>query len=63
MEIVQYVNFTAPGEKEKLEQLMHECNSELELQSKVSKAFKLSSIDARVVVKRFRNKFNQIKQQ
>ena len=63
MEIVQYVQFTDPTEKEKLEQLMKECSSELELQQKVSKQFKLSSIDARVVVKRFRNKFNQIKQQ
>lgn len=63
MEIIQYVNFTDPTEKEQLEQLMKESNSELELQSKISKKFKLSSIDARVVVKRFRNKFNQIKQQ
>ena len=63
MEIIQYVQFTDPTEKEKLEQLMKECNSELELQSKISKTFKLSNIDARVVIKRFRNKFNQIKQQ
>ena len=63
MEIVQYVQFTEPDEKEKLEQLMKECSSELELQSKIAKTFKISNIDARVVVKRFRNKINQIKQQ
>lgn len=63
MKIIQYVEFTEPGEKEKLEQLMKDSNSELELRSKIAKTFKMSNIDAGAVVVRFRSKFNQIKQQ
>lgn len=62
MEIVQYVNFTSPDEKEELFKLMKECDSELTLQQKIVKTFKVSNMDARIVVKRFRKKFNQIKQ-
>lgn len=63
MKIVQYVRFTEPGELNKLEQLMKESESELDLRSKITKVFKVSSIDAGVIVKNFRSKFNQIKNQ
>lgn len=63
MKIIQYIQFTEPGEKDKLEQLVKESNSEMELRSKITKAFKVSSIDAGIIVKRCRTMFNQIKQQ
>lgn len=63
MKIIQYIQFTEPGEKAKLEQLVKESSSEMELRSKVTKAFKVSSIDAAIVVKRCHTMFNQIKQQ
>lgn len=63
MKIIQYIQFTEPGEKDKLEQLVKDSDSELELRSKITKAFKVNSIDAGVIVKRCRTMFNQIKQQ
>ena len=63
MEIINYVKFTEPGEKDKLEQLVKECNSEMELRSKITKTFKVNSLDAGVIAKRCRIMFNQIKEQ
>lgn len=63
MKIIQYIQFTEPGEKDKLEQLVKESSSEMELRSKITKAFKVNSIDAGVIAKRCRTMFNQIKQQ
>lgn len=63
MKIIQYIQFTEPGEKDKLEQLVKDSDSELELRSKITKAFKVNSIDAGVIAKRCRTMFNQIKQQ
>ena len=63
MEIVNYIHFTEPGEKEKLKQLVLEANSEMELRSKITKTFKVNSLDAGVIAKRCRIMFNQIKQQ
>ena len=63
MEIISYIKFTEPGEKDKLEQLVKDSDSELELRSKITKAFKVNSIDAGVIAKRCRTMFNQIKQQ
>ena len=63
MKIIQYIQFTEPGEKDKLEQLVKDSDSELELRSKITKAFKVNSIDAGVITKRCRTMFNQIKQQ
>lgn len=63
MEIIQYIKFTEPGEKDKLEQLVKESDSDMELRSKITKAFKVSSIDAGIIAKRCRTMFNQIKQQ
>lgn len=63
MKIVQYVEFTTPTEKEELEKLMTDCKTEFELRSRISKTFGISSIEAGVVVSRFRKKFNQLKQQ
>ena len=63
MEIVNYIHFTEPGEKEKLKKLVEECSSEMELCSKITKTFNVNSLDARVIAKRCRVMFNQIKQQ
>lgn len=63
MKIVQYVEFTTPTEKEELEKLMKDCKTEAELRLRISKTFGISSIEASVVVLRFRKKFNQLKQQ
>lgn len=63
MKIIQYIQFTEPGEKDKLEQLVKESGSDMELRSKITKAFKVNSIDAGIIAKRCRTMFNQIKQQ
>ena len=63
MEIINYIKFTEPGEKDKLEQLVKECDSDFELRSKITKTFKVSSIDAGVIMKRARTMFNNQKQQ
>lgn len=63
MKIIQYIQFTEPGEKDKLEQLVKESGSDMELRSKISKAFKVSSIDAGVITKRCHTMFNNQKQQ
>lgn len=63
MKIIQYVEFTTLTEKEELEKLMADCKTEFELRSRISKTFGISSIEAGVVVSRFRKKFNQLKQQ
>lgn len=62
MEIVNYIKFTEPGEKDKLEQLFKECNSEMELRSKITKTFKVNSIDAGVIAKRCNTMFNNQKE-
>jgi hypothetical protein len=62
MEIINYIKFTEPGEKDKLEQLFKECNSEMELRSKITKTFKVNSIDAGVIAKRCNTMFNNQKQ-
>ena len=62
MEIINYIKFTEPGEKDKLEQLFKECNSEMELRSKITKTFKVNSIDAGVIAKRCNTIFNNQKQ-
>ena len=62
MEIISYIKFTEPGEKDKLEQLFKECNSEMELRSKITKTFKVNSIDAGVIAKRCNTMFNNQKQ-
>ena len=59
MEIINYIKFTEPGEKDKLEQLTKECNSDIELRSKIAKTFKVSSIDAAIISKRCHTMFNQ----
>lgn len=63
MKIVQYVHFTEPGEKEKLFQLVQECNSEMELRSKITKTFKVNNIDAGIIAKRCNTMYNNKKQQ
>ncbi len=63
MEIIQYVKFTEPGEKDKLLQLVQESNSEMELRYKITKTFKVNSIDAAFIAKRCSTMFNHIKQQ
>lgn len=63
MEIINYIKFTEPGEKDKLEQLVKECDSDFELRSKITKTFKVSSIDAGVIMRRARVMFNNQKQQ
>lgn len=55
--------FTTPTEKEELEKLMKDCKTESELRLRISKTFGISSIEASIVVSRFRKKFNQLKQQ
>ena len=62
MEIINYIKFTEPGEKDKLEQLFKECNSEMELRSKITKTFKVNSIDAGIIAKRCNTMFNNKKQ-
>lgn len=60
MEIIQYVHWTEAGEKKKLESIMQQCNGEMELRKKVAAEFNISSMEAAVVVKRFRNEFIKI---
>lgn len=62
MEIINYIKFTEPGEKDKLEQLVKECESNLELRSKITKTFKVNSLDASVIAARARLMFNNQKQ-
>lgn len=62
MKIIQYIQFTEPGEKDKLEQLTKECESNLELRSKITKTFRVSSVDAGVIAQRARTMFNNQKQ-
>ena len=63
MKIIQYIQFTEPGEKDKLFQLVQECSSEMELRSKITKTFKVSSIDAGIIAKRCSTMYNHKKQQ
>lgn len=63
MKIIQYIQFTEPGEKDKLFQLVQESNSEMELRSKITKAFKVNSIDAGIIAKRCSTMYNHKKQQ
>ena len=62
MEIISYIKFTEPGEKDKLGQLVKECESNLELRSKITKTFKVNSIDAGIIAKRCNTMFNNQKQ-
>lgn len=62
MEIISYIKFTEPGEKDKLEQLVKECESNLELRSKITKTFKVNSVDAGAIAARARHMFNNQKQ-
>ena len=62
MEIISYVKFTEPGEKDKLEQLVKESQSNLELRSKIIKTFKVNSIDAGTIASRAKHMFNNQKQ-
>ena len=63
MEIINYIKFTEPWEKNKLEQLVKECDSDFELRSKITKTFKVDAISAGVIIKRARIMFNNQKQQ
>lgn len=62
MEIINYIKFTEPVEKDKLEQLVKECESNMELRSKITKTFKVNSVDAGVIAARARLMFNNQKQ-
>ena len=62
MEIINYIKFTEPGEKDNLEQLVKECESNMELRSKITKTFKVNSVDAGVIAARARLMFNNQKQ-
>lgn len=62
MEIINYIKFTEPGEKDKLEQLVKECESNMELRSKITKTFKVNSVDAGVIAARARLMLNNQKQ-
>ena len=53
MEIVQYVRWTEPGERERLQEVMQQCSGEMEFRKKVASEFNISPMDAAVVVKRF----------
>lgn len=59
MEIISYIKFTEPGEKDKLEQLVKECESNIELRSKIVKTFKVNNLDAGAIASRARQMFNQ----
>lgn len=60
MEIIQYVHWTKPGERERLQEVMQQCSGEMELRKKVASEFNISPMDAAVVVKRFKNEFIKI---
>jgi hypothetical protein len=60
MEIVQYVRWTEPGERERLQEVMQQCSGEMEFRKKVTSEFNISPMDAAVVVKRFKNEFIKI---
>ena len=62
MEIINYIKFTEPGEKDKLEQLVKECESNMELRSKIAKTFKVNGVDAGAIAARARHMFNNQKQ-
>lgn len=60
MEIVQYVRWTEPGERKRLQEVMQQCSGEMEFRKKVTSEFNISPMDAAVVVKRFKNEFIKI---
>ena len=60
MEIVQYVRWTEPGEREKLQEIMQQCCGEMEFRKKVASEFNISLMYAVFVVKRFKNEFIKI---
>lgn len=60
MKIVQYVYWTEPEERKKLQEVMQKCNGEMEFRRKVASEFNISPMDAAVVVKRFKNEFIKI---
>ena len=60
MEIFQYVRWTEPGERERLQEVMQQCSGEMEFRKKVASEFNISPMDAAVVVKRFKNEFIKI---
>lgn len=62
MELINYIKFTEPGEKDKLEQLVKECESNIELRSKIVKTFKVNNLDAGAIASRARQMFNNQKQ-
>lgn len=62
MEIISYIKFTEPGEKDKLEQLVKECESNIELRSRIVKTFKVNNLDAGAIASRARQMFNNKKQ-
>lgn len=60
MQIVQYVYWDKPGEKDKLNNLLHSCTSEMQLRKRIAEEFQLSYIEAGVVFSKFKDKFNKI---
>ena len=60
MEIVQYVRWTEPGERERLQEVMQQCSGEMEFRKKVASEFNICPMDSAVVVKRFKKKFIKI---
>lgn len=57
MKIIQYVHWTEPGEKERLNALMDNCNSEMEFRRAIATEFQISMVDASIVFSRFKEEF------
>jgi len=63
MEIIQYVKWTIPGEKDKFFNLAVQYKEDADLKKAIMEEFHLKSFDATTLMIRFRNKIKQVRNQ
>lgn len=61
MEIIQYIKWTKPGEKEKFFQLVENSKDDLELKTVMCKEFDIEGWQAGVMLNRFAEKIKSIR--
>lgn len=61
MEIVQYIKWTKPGEKEKFFQVVKDSKDDLELKAIICKEFGIEGWQAGVMLSRFAEKIKSIR--
>ena len=61
MEIVQYIKWTKPGEKERFFQLVKDSKDDLELKTVTCKEFDIEGWQAGVMLNRFAEKIKSIR--